>query len=148
MCNTWKGGGIMQLQQGDFFWRMDKGFVKKAMELSTKASFAEGDFLFHEGDRADHFYILLTGRVKLSLCKSEKVVYMARQAGEIIGWSSLTEREAYSASGRCVESTNLLKIESTRFLNLLHDEPSSGLALFKRISTMLGNRLLELYPNA
>jgi len=138
----------MQLQQGDFFWGMDKRFVKKAMELTTKAAFAEGEFLFHEGDRADHFFILLTGRVKLSLGKSEKVVYMSRQAGEIIGWSSLTDRKAYSASGLCVEPTNLLKIESARFLDLLNDEPSSGLTLFKRIATMLGNRLLAQYPNA
>ena len=138
----------MQLQQGDLFWGMDKGFVKKAMELAAKVSFAEGDHLFHEGDRASDFYILLTGRIKLMLGGSEKVIYMARQAGEIIGWSSLTEREAYSASGLCVESASLLKIDSARFLELLNDEPASGLILFKRIATMLGNRLLELYPNA
>jgi len=138
----------MQLQQSDLFWGMDKIFVKKAMELSTKASFAEGDYLFHEGDRADHFYILLTGRVKLSLGSSDKVVYMARHAGEIIGWSSLTEREAFSASGQCVEASSLLKIDCARFLALLNDNASSGLTLFKRIATMLGNRLLELYPNA
>jgi CRP-like cAMP-binding protein len=138
----------MQLQQGDLFWGMDKSFVKKAMELATKVAFAEGDYLFHEGDRAADFYILLTGRIKLTLGKSGKVVYMARQAGEIIGWSSLTEREFYSASGRCEESASLLKIESSRFLELLSDEPTSGLTLFKRIATMLGNRLLELYPNA
>jgi len=138
----------MQLQQGDLFWGMDKGFVKKAMELAEKVSFAEGDYLFHEGDRATDFYILLTGRIKLVLGNSDKVVYMARHAGEIIGWSSLTERESYSASGQCVESASLLKIESAHFLELLNEEPASGLTLFKRIATMLGNRLLELYPNA
>jgi CRP-like cAMP-binding protein len=138
----------MQLQQGDLFWGMDKGFVKKAMDLSTKISLAEGDYLFHEGDRAADFYILLTGRVKLILGKSDKVVYMARQAGELIGWSSLTDREAYSASGRCEEASSLLKIDSALFLNLLHDEPASGMTLYQRIATMLGNRLLELYPNA
>ncbi len=138
----------MQLQQGDLFWGMDKEFVKKAMDLSVRVSLAEGDHLFHEGDRATDFYILLTGRVKLILGKSDKVVYMARQAGELIGWSSLTEREAYSASGLCMEPASLLKIDSTRFLGLLNDEPASGLTLFKRIATMLGNRLLELYPNA
>ena len=138
----------MQLQQGDLFWGMDKAFVKKAMELSTRVAFAEGDYLFHEGDRASDFYILLTGRIKLILGKSDKVVYMARQAGEIIGWSSLTERDFYSASGQCVEPASLLKIESSRFLELLNNEPASGLTLFKRIATMLGNRLLELYPNA
>ena len=99
----------MQLQQGDLFWGMDKGFVKDAMELSAKVAFAEGDYLFHEGDRATDFYILLTGRIKLILGKSEKVVYMARHAGEIIGWSSLTDRERYSASGQCMEPASLLK---------------------------------------
>lgn len=138
----------MQLQQGDLFWGMDKGFVKKAMGLATRVALAEGDYLFYQGDRAADFYILLTGRVKLIQGKSDKVVYMARQAGELIGWSSLTEREAYSSSGQCVEPASLLKIDSARFLDLLNDSPASGLTLFKRIATMLGNRLLELYPNA
>jgi len=39
-------------------------------------------------------------------------------------------------------------MESARFLNLLEDDPASSLMLFKRITTLLGNRLLELYPNA
>ena len=138
----------MQLQQGDLFWGMDKGFVKDAMDLATRVALAEGDYLFYQGDRASDFYILLTGRVKLILGKSDKVVYMARQAGELIGWSSLTEREAYSASGQCVEPARLLKIDSARFLDRLNAAPASGLTLFKRIATMLGNRLLELYPNA
>jgi len=138
----------MQLQQGDLFWGMDKGFVKDAMDLATRVALAEGDYLFYQGDRAADFYILLTGRVKLVLGKSDKVVYMARQAGELIGWSSLTEREAYSASGQCVEPASLLKIDSARFLDLLTAAPANGLTLFKRIATMLGNRMLELYPNA
>jgi len=138
----------MQLQQGDLFWGMDKAFVKEAMNLATRVALAEGDYLFYQGDRAADFYILLTGRIKLILGKSDKVVYMARQAGELIGWSSLTGREAYSASGQCVEPANLLKIDSARFLDLLYDSPANGLTLFKRIATMLGNRVLELYPNA
>jgi len=102
--------------------------------------------LFHEGDPAQHFYVLLKGRVKLSLGEKGPVVYMVRQPGEIIGWSGLIGRDCYSASGECMQKTSLLKFNRDVFLDILKKYPRNEALLFKRLAEMLGNRLLELYP--
>jgi CRP-like cAMP-binding protein len=71
---------------------------------------------------------------------------MARQPGEIIGWSGLIGRDIYSASAECMDATNLLKFDRNNFLEILKKFPRNEALLFKRLAQMLGNRLLELYP--
>ena len=136
----------MFIKISDFFMGMGKNFTMEVLDISERISLKEGDLLFHEGDQASHFYVLLKGRVKLSLGETGPVVYMARQPGEIIGWSGLIGRDSYSASGECMQETNLLKFNRDVFLEILKQYPQNEALLFKRMAEMLGNRLLELYP--
>ncbi len=64
----------MFIQQADLFRGMNKDFVKKVFDITSKESLNQGDVLFREGDHARHFYILLKGR--------------ARQAGHSRNWTS------------------------------------------------------------
>jgi len=137
----------MYLKQGDLFWDMTKDFVKEAMGAAIKLQQETGQTLFNEGDAADHFFIMLKGRVKLSVGEGGRVVYISRNAGEIIGWSSIIGRSTYSATAECTEETNLLKFESQAFLSLLGKNADNEAILFKRLAEMLGNRILELYPS-
>jgi CRP/FNR family cyclic AMP-dependent transcriptional regulator len=136
----------MYIKMSDFFMGMGKNFTMDVLDISEKLSQKEGFVLFKEGAPATYFYILLKGRVKLSLGYTGPVVYMARQPGEIIGWSGLIGRDVYSASGECMEPTNLLKFDRDHFLGILKKYPQNEALLFKRLAEMLGNRLLELYP--
>ena len=137
----------MYLKSADLFLGMGKEFVTEALDISTKLSRAESDYLFHLNEPAGHFYILLKGKVRLSLGKTGPVVYVAKHPSEIIGWSSIIGRDAYSASAECMQPTDLLRFDRQGFLKLLAKNPINEALLFKRLAEMLGNRLLELYPN-
>jgi CRP-like cAMP-binding protein len=137
----------MYLKQGDLFWGMDKEFVKEAMDLSTKENLEEGQVVFKEGDPAESFYILVKGRIKLTLGEKSREVYVAYQPGEIIGWSSLIGRDNLSATAQCLEPTIVGKIDRQRFLDILGKYPTEGATLFQRVAQMLGNRLVHLYPS-
>ena len=136
----------MYIKMSDFFMGMGKKFTMEVLDIAEKLSQNEGDLLFHEGDEASHFYVLLKGRVKLSLGDTGPVVYMVRHPGEIIGWSGLIGRDVYTASGECMGATNLMKFDRNNFLETLKKYPRNEALLFKRLAEMLGNRLLELYP--
>jgi len=136
----------MHLKMGDFIMGMGREFATEAMDISEKLSLSEGEVLFNVGDSAGHFYVLLKGQVQLRLGKAGPVVYQARHPGEIIGWSCLIGREAYSASAVITDSTNLLRFDRESFLRILSQNPANEALLFKRLAEMLGNRLLELYP--
>ena len=137
----------MHLKMGDFIMGMGKEFATEAMDISEKLSLDGGKIIFSTGETANYFYVLLKGQVQLSLGDSGPVVYQVRNPGEIIGWSCLVGRETYSASAECLEFTELLRFDQESFLEILSKNPASEALLFKRLATMLGNRLLEIYPS-
>ena len=135
----------MYLKQKDIFWAMSKEFVKEIMEISVTESHKQGEWLFHGGDPANAFYILLKGRIKLSLGQTGHVVYIVNNAGEAFGWSSLIGRESFSASAECMIQTKLLKLDRNKLQKILEKDPANSLILFKHLAAVLGNRLLQSY---
>ena len=135
----------MYIQQSDLFWGMNRDFVKKVMNIAEKESYQKGDFLFYEGDPAANFYILIKGRVKLTIGENGQMVHTVDRAGEAFGWSSIIERDTYSASGECMEETTLQKIDSRTLLNILEQDPVNGLIFIKRLAGLIGNRLVWSY---
>ncbi len=124
---------------------MNREFVGEIMKAAMNESYNTGDMLFRTGDPADHFYIMTKGRVKLSIGDTGQVVYIVSKAGEAFGWSSLIGREEYSATAECLSSTNLLKLNGEKLQKILEKDSDNGLIFFKRLSMILGNRLLESY---
>lgn len=135
----------MYLKQKDIFWAMGKDFVKEFMEVSVTESHKEGEVLFREGDAANMFYILLKGRIKLSLGETGQTVYVVSNAGEAFGWSSLIGRERFSATAECMAPTKLLKFDIDKLQEVLDRDPVNSVILFKRLAELLGNRLLQSY---
>jgi len=135
----------MYFKQKDIFRAMNKSFVKKIMNVSTTESYEQGDLLFKQGDLANQFYILLKGRIKLTLGETGRSVYIVSHAGEAFGWSSLIDRETYTASAECMTLVKLLRFDQEKVLKTLEEDPANGLVFFKRLADILGNRLLHSY---
>ncbi len=137
----------MHLKQGDLFWGMDSDFVKLVMNESEKNTFNEGEILFSENEQALYFYILLKGRIKLTIGDKGPSVYIAKDAGHVLGWSTLLGRETYSATAKAIEAGTVVKIEKNSFLSKLKEVPESEATFFRRVATMLGDRLIAVYPS-
>jgi CRP/FNR family transcriptional regulator, cyclic AMP receptor protein len=135
----------MYIQQADLFEGMKSDFVMKFMEIAEKESHKKGHFLFYKGDPATYFYILIKGRVKLSIGETVEVRYIVDHAGEAFGWSSLIDRDVYSASGECLEETILQKFDKNKIHAIIENDPVNGLIFFKRFAGTIGTRLLWSY---
>jgi CRP-like cAMP-binding protein len=135
----------MIIQQADLFRGMNRDFVKEVFDITTKEDTEEGDILFSEGDQAQHFFILLKGRVRLSTGKTGQVVHTVSRPGEAFGWSSLVGRDVYSASAKCLVPTKLVKVDRDRFQEIIDRDSTSGLDFFKRLAGALGERLINSY---
>ena len=73
------------------------------------------------------------------------MIYIVNHAGEAFGWSSLIDRDVYSATADCTGETMLMKFDKETFQRTLDHDPTSGLVFFRRIAETLGNRLLHSY---
>lgn len=135
----------MYFKQGDIFWGMNKEFVGEIMKAALTESYSKGDILFRTGDPADHFFILTKGQIKLSIGENGYSVYIVSKAGEAFGWSSLIGRDAYSATAECLSPTKLLKMGGDELQKILEKDADNGMIFYKRLSGILGNRLLQSY---
>ncbi len=135
----------MYMNQKDLLWKLERSFVKEIMALAVKESHKKEEMLFREGNEASHLYILTKGYVKLTIGDTDKSVYIVNHPGEIFGWSSIVGRDVYTASAECVEPMSVQKINRDELLKLMERDPGNGLAFFRKISEMLGNRLLHSY---
>jgi CRP-like cAMP-binding protein len=140
-----KGGAEMLIDQADLLWGMDMLFVREFMGISTTVHFEKGDVVFREGDPADYFYTLIEGKVRLSIGEPPKEVYTVDRAGEAFGWSSLVDRNYYSAAAECTEPTRCSKLEGKKLETLLQNHPESGLVFYKKLAGILGHRLVQYY---
>jgi CRP-like cAMP-binding protein len=140
-----KGGTAMLIDQADLLWGMDKLFAREFMAIASPAKFGGGDVVFQEGDPADYFYTLIEGRVRLFAGHPPREVYTIDQAGEAFGWSSLVERNYYSATAECLEPTRCSRLERKKLETLLQNHPESGLVFYKKLAGILGHRLVQYY---
>jgi len=135
----------MYFQQADLFWGMSRNFVKEVMDVAKKESHQKGHFLFHEGDPATYFYILLKGRIKLTIGEVGQMVHTVDHAGEAFGWSSLIDRDVYSASAECTTDAIVQKFDRRTIQKIIEKDPTNGLIFFKRLAGTIGYRLLCSY---
>lgn len=135
----------MFIQQSDLFRDMDHDLVKAFMDISEKHDVRAGEVLFREGDPATHFYVMLKGTIKLSLKEGSYVAYLVSRPGEVFGWSSLFDRDTYSATAEALTETRLVKMPGEQVKAVLEKHPESAMRFYQRLGKTLGNRLLKSY---
>jgi CRP-like cAMP-binding protein len=125
----------------DLFQGIAESTRWRILESGRVESYAPSDFIFRQGEPARRFYIMVEGRVRLSLGPGERMAHVAGDAKELIGWSSLVENKTYTASAECVGPVKVLN-ES------LLEDPASGMVFFKNLATIIGRRLVKSYQAA
>ena len=135
----------MDIQQAELLREVSKDFIQGIRSITTKKSCKEGDVIFRKGDPARYLYVLLTGRVRLSIGETGRVAHIVSRPGEGFGWSSLVDRDAYAGFATCENPTILHKIDAQKLSKILEKDPQSASRFFKHLAGMLGNRLLQSY---
>jgi CRP-like cAMP-binding protein len=132
----------MQIKQADILFGLDKGFISRLMEVGVKLTYPPDTVLFNVGQPAQRFYILIKGRVRLSIGENNRSVYTVSHGGEAFGWSSLTGRYIYSASARCVAPSTLIAFDRDEVETLMENDPANAMLFYKNLALTIGNRLM------
>ena len=110
----------------------------------------EGETLFRLGDPGDRMYVLLAGRVRLTLPSrnggDEVIAEVAPP--EWFGEMALLTGEARSATARTIERSTLLAFPRAAFRDLARRVPELAFRLSETLSRRLRGRLLRDLPEA
>ena len=115
--------------------------------ITTFRPLKKNDSVFLEGDKADGFFFLCHGRVKLyktSLEGKEQLLHIV-YPGETFAEAAMFEGNVYPATAHVMDDSELLFIDKKGFLSLLKRHPEIGLRMLGNISRYLHHfiRLVE-----
>jgi len=96
-------------------------FRQLARGLGTVVNYASGDVIFRENDHPNCTYIVLTGKVEVSI--REKVIEQVIE-GKTFGIISLIDRKPRSATAKAVENSEVALLDSRQFRFMIETTPN------------------------
>lgn len=124
---------------------LPSAFFKELMGLGETVTFKSNQIIFKEGDEAEYFFILINGKVDISVGEIGHTVYTVTHPGEVFGWSCVLGRTNYSATAECKEDSKVAKIKGEEVIQFLERDPHKGIVFYRSVAKILVNRLLQLY---
>jgi len=110
------------LMQVTYFENFTDVELRKLIEVGYRKRLKPLDFLFHEGDAGDTFYIILSGSVEVFVEKINKHLTTLK-AGKFFGELALMLGIPRTASVRAIEDSILFAIHKKGFEKILHENP-------------------------
>ena len=96
-----------------------------------------GEWLFRQDDAGDSLYVVRSGRMEVVIERPSTHVVRALRRGMVVGELALLTRERRSASVRARRDSELLRVSSTDFAELLSHEPRFSLELMRELGRQL-----------
>ena len=98
--------------------------------------YAVGETIFSEGDIGDRLYIVLDGKITLSVGNTPVETI---EPGGMFGEMALIDTEPRSATARAVSDTKLVSIDEDRFNYLVQQTPHFALVVMRTLVKRLRN---------
>lgn len=127
------------LSKSPLFSHLDKRSLDEVASAASIRETARGELIFHEGDIAQAFFIVASGKVKifkLSADGKEQILMIASSGGSFAE-AALFAGGRYPASAQALEDSKLLVISREKFVHLLGKNPDLAVNLIARLSQLL-----------
>lgn len=98
----------------------------------------KGEFLFQEGDKADHLYVIHRGKVQISkrIGETNEEIQILGE-GEFVGEMSLINSAPRSATAIALEDCELISMDKESFENCVRDNHKFSLSVIELLSDRL-----------
>jgi len=133
------------IENSTLFQGFSKEALEQVQEIVERKSYPPGAFIFQGGEPADYLYVLEEGRVRLRFGQSGQVAYALNEPGDVFGWSSLVNQKEYTLSAQSVSAVGVARFEKDRLLRILDSDAPSGMAFFRHLGELIGQRLFDSY---
>jgi CRP/FNR family cyclic AMP-dependent transcriptional regulator len=139
-----------------FFEGLDDETVGMLVGCARNVHYRPGEYLFHEGEDADRFFVVRRGRVALDVHVPArgKAVIDTVDEGDVVGWSWLVPPYRWFFDARAVQEVSAVAVDATCLRSKCDEDPALGYAMMQRFAQVMYRRLqsarvrlLDLYGN-
>lgn len=126
------------LRNVPMFAKLDPSRLKLLAFTSQCLNFDDGEILFHEGNRADCAYVIMSGEVEI-LADTGGMQFVAGTLGrnQMFGELGVLTKTPRSATLRAKGELVALRISDDIFLKLLAENPEIALDVMRQLSEKL-----------
>jgi len=126
-----------------FLKGIEPQYIKLIAGCASNVRFDAGQFLFHEGEEANEFYMIRQGKVALEISTIPRAVITVQTIGEgdILGWSWLIPPYRWRFDARALEVTRAIALDGKCLRTKSEEDHDLGYELLKRFSNVITQRL-------
>ena len=130
----------------DLLEGLSAGQVNEVLSLSSPQIHRQGEELFSLGEDADKLFLVVSGKVRLTLPltvgdRELDVMVGESMSGNMLGWSGLIPPHRFTVRGVATADTELLAFPRPSLLTFFRENPAVGYAVLSNLARIVGQRL-------
>jgi CRP-like cAMP-binding protein len=126
-----------------FFKELTADQIGTLSDNAKYRRFRTNELVFHQGNLANRFYVLVNGKVVLEATGGDGrlVRYQTAGAGELLGWSWMFSASMKQLQARALEPTEAIYFCGDSLRQLCDKDHDLGYELFRRVAEVMMQRL-------
>ncbi len=126
-----------------FLAGMDRKHLALLTDCAIASHFKRGQVILREGEQANRFYLIESGKVILESGKAygQRVIIDTIGAGDLLGWSWMFSPYTWQFTARATESTSAIFFYGTILREYCERDHSLGYELLKRMTAIMMRRM-------
>jgi len=131
------------LRTHPFLEGLDSRFMELITGCASNVRFNAGEFLFHEDEEANQFYIVRQGKVAVEshAAGMDPIIIHTVGEGDILGWSWLVPPYYWHFDAKAVELTRAIALDGKCLRQKCENDHELGYELLKRFTNIITQRL-------
>ncbi len=131
------------IENHPFFHGMKREYVGAIAQCASEVSFGPGEVLFREGEPANRFYLIGSGKVALQAHQPADGTALIQDLGpgDVLGWSWLFPPFEWHFQATTTEPTKAIVLNGAHLLIAAERNPAFGFELMKRVTQLVIQRL-------
>ena len=130
------------LQEYPFFSGLSEEHLKLITAGAKHVHFPDQHCIFHEGDRANEFYVICDGLVSIELLTpSGSTTVQTVEKGDVLGWSWVSPPYRWHFNARTMRPTDALVLDGNWLRSKCEEDRDFGYEMLKRFVDLVASRL-------
>ena len=127
------------LSAHEFFSEFSDDVLKFLCECSSTREIKKGQILFRQGENADKFYVVRSGRISIQMpaIMGPTLEIQAVDEDQVLGWSWLISPYQWNFQTKAEDDSELLQFDGAAILARCEQDPKLGFELVKKFAALM-----------
>lgn len=131
------------LAESPFLQGLETHHLELITGCASNVRFDGGQYLFHEGEEAEKFFLIRHGRIALEVFTPDRgpITIQTLEPGDILGWSWLVPPYQWRFDAKAIELVRAIALDGKCLRTKCETDHDLGYDLLKRFAHVIEQRL-------